>query len=59
MTSFPCKGCSDRYVGCHGKCEKYIAAKNNREKELTAYRRDMEFGIYERDRAVSYIYGRR
>ena len=20
---FPCKGCTDRYAGCHDKCEKY------------------------------------
>ena len=19
----PCKGCDDRYIGCHGKCDKY------------------------------------
>lgn len=25
----PCKNCSDRVVGCHAKCEKYIAWKNN------------------------------
>ena len=23
--SVPCKGCQDREVGCHGKCEKYKA----------------------------------
>lgn len=23
----PCMGCTDRAVGCHGKCEKYIAYK--------------------------------
>ena len=21
----PCKGCADRAVGCHGRCEKYLA----------------------------------
>ena len=20
----PCKGCEDRYVGCHGSCQKYM-----------------------------------
>lgn len=25
--SFSCKGCPDRYPGCHGKCEKYIREK--------------------------------
>lgn len=24
----PCKDCPDRYVGCHGKCQKYIDYKN-------------------------------
>ena len=23
-----CYGCTDRYVGCHGECEKYAAYKN-------------------------------
>lgn len=27
MISSPCKGCNDRYVGCHGKCNKYILYK--------------------------------
>lgn len=22
-----CKECTDRYIGCHGKCEKYIEEK--------------------------------
>lgn len=33
LTTSPCKGCEDRYVGCHGKCEAYIAFKRTREKE--------------------------
>lgn len=23
----PCKGCADREIGCHGKCERYAAFK--------------------------------
>lgn len=23
MTECPCKECADRFIGCHGKCEKY------------------------------------
>lgn len=23
----PCRGCEERYVGCHSSCEKYIKAK--------------------------------
>lgn len=26
----PCKDCMERYVGCHSKCEKYIAYKEER-----------------------------
>lgn len=22
-----CKGCDDRYIGCHGRCERYINEK--------------------------------
>lgn len=25
--NFSCKGCPNRYPGCHGKCEKYIREK--------------------------------
>lgn len=27
VANFPCKGCTKREVGCHGKCEDYIASK--------------------------------
>lgn len=23
----PCKGCTDRYEACHGKCERYLSWK--------------------------------
>lgn len=34
---FSCKGCTERYVGCHSSCEKYIAekAENDRIKDLS------------------------
>lgn len=32
----PCKGCPDRAMGCHGKCEEYAAFKAEREAELHA-----------------------
>lgn len=25
MIDAPCKGCEERHVGCHSKCEKYAA----------------------------------
>ena len=27
MIKGPCKDCVDRYIGCHGTCEKYIQFK--------------------------------
>ena len=27
MTKIPCRGCPDRYLGCHAKCGKYRAWK--------------------------------
>jgi hypothetical protein len=32
MYIFPCKDCPDRAVGCHSKCEKYLAAHRENEK---------------------------
>jgi hypothetical protein len=29
MDKAPCKGCEERYVGCHSKCRKYIDYKTN------------------------------
>ena len=29
----PCKGCADRVVGCHGKCDRYAAFKAQNDKE--------------------------
>lgn len=26
MTKFPCKDCKKRELGCHSKCQEYIAA---------------------------------
>ena len=27
MYQYPCKNCEDRTLGCHSRCEKYLAAK--------------------------------
>lgn len=29
---FPCKDCTDRWVGCHGTCQKYQEARKNWDK---------------------------
>lgn len=33
MISAPCKGCTDRYVGCHGSCDKYQNYQQVHQKE--------------------------
>jgi hypothetical protein len=32
-TKCECKNCKERYVGCHGTCEKYLSFKKNLEIE--------------------------
>lgn len=36
-TTPPCKDCTDRQVGCHGKCEKYIKWKKENIKSQIEY----------------------
>ena len=30
----PCNNCSDRHIGCHGSCERYLAYKSERDRLL-------------------------
>ena len=39
---FSCKGCQDRYPGCHSKCAKYIEEKAEYEKQKAALKSDKE-----------------
>lgn len=32
MAKFSCKGCTERHVGCHSTCEKYITEKAENDK---------------------------
>ena len=43
-TTFACKDCPDRKVGCHGQCEKYKkqCEELQRKKEKTKHDRDFE-----------------
>lgn len=36
----PCKTCDTRSVGCHGRCEKYLSWKTERDKELEIERNE-------------------
>lgn len=44
-----CKDCPDRYPGCHGKCEKYIAARAeyDRQKAEAMKKHAIASGLYE------------
>lgn len=46
-----CYGCAERHVGCHGKCERYLAWKKEQEKingtvEKTWVARDRFFAFH-------------
>lgn len=47
----PCKGCSDRKVGCHSDCEKYLKYKAEMERQRilrTEQKEEIDFHICER-----------
>lgn len=39
-TTYPCKGCTDRYVGCHSECKKYIEVKKRDMERMATQNRD-------------------
>ena len=38
----PCKGCGEREVGCHSKCEKYISWNEKHQKRLELINKNKE-----------------
>ena len=44
----PCRDCSDRQVGCHSDCEKYILWKTDHDKVSEAIRADKR-RVYDAD----------
>ena len=36
----PCKDCTDREIGCHSNCEKYIEWKNEHNRKREVLRKD-------------------
>lgn len=38
---FACRGCTERYVGCHAECEKYKTAKAELDNRKKACREDL------------------
>ena len=39
----PCKDCQDRFLGCHSKCEKYIAFRKKRDEQLDEINKQKKF----------------
>ena len=52
--SFTCKGCPDRFPGCHDKCEKYRTekAKHEARRAQDAARRAVDSGLREQRTAA-------
>ena len=46
----PCRGCTEREIGCHGKCEKYIQWQADLELVKAPYKRAMHNEINSRTR---------
>lgn len=42
----PCKGCKDRKLGCHGKCDRYKKYRQAKDKENEKHRQDSLFYDY-------------
>lgn len=42
MQKCPCHGCTDRYVGCHGKCQAYQDWKTCEEERKEAIKKQAE-----------------
>ena len=42
----PCKNCKERYLGCHGDCEKYADFKNAQREMKIALKKSMEYDSY-------------
>lgn len=38
----PCKGCTERYSGCHGKCDKYKSWSNDWNEANRLIRKDLQ-----------------
>ena len=41
----PCKDCPDRHPECHGRCEKYLAFRAERDKYNEARRIEKQIGL--------------
>ena len=47
-----CFKCTDRHIGCHATCERYIEQAERHQKELTEVRRQKEAYSAQMDRMI-------
>lgn len=43
---YPCKDCTDRTLGCHSICDKYISFKETRDKKKALMYKDIVYNSY-------------
>lgn len=48
----PCRGCEERAVGCHGKCERHARWLEYRKSIQAERAKDREMGDYLRERSA-------
>lgn len=53
-TVWPCKGCTERHMGCHGSCEKYIAKNKEHQKKLAEAKKANDIIRYKNEHARKY-----
>ena len=53
----PCKGCEERELGCHSKCERYIAFHEFREDIRRKKEAERLLGKYKREQVSNRIRG--
>lgn len=48
----PCKDCDKRYVGCHGRCEKYLEFSKANQKRLELIQKENEYNQYQSELSI-------
>ena len=49
----PCKDCEKRYIGCHGRCEKYLEFKKANDERLKQKSLEIDADQYAIDNTMS------
>ena len=58
MSQFPCHNCPDRCVGCHAKCERYLAAKDEHSRRVKDFHSQLSYEaetVRENSYALHYV----